>query len=237
MRLQQPERSLSLPGLALILLGLTLTYAGLVAQVSAQEEFADAPVVHLLQEPRHRTVHSSAGLFLLDVQINPGDRSFPHTHNQAILLTRISASDGPRFGAIEVITDYVDEPHTHVVDNPGPELLHILAFVNDGRGVGSQLADQPEGIERAPDIENAWFRAWRLRLMPGESTALQTHRNPTVIIQGSPGLLHVTRTDGITHELDQPGDWAWRDSGSSFIVNNRGDAPVYVAINEGRRAD
>lgn len=199
-------------------------------------EFDSDEVVHLLQEPRHRTVYKQGGLFLLDVQINPRDASFPHTHNQAILLTYISDGDGPRFGELRAVTEYARRPLTHVVDNPGPGLLHIIALVNDGRGVAPATQDQPSGLAAEPSIENPWFRAWRLALEPGEQVERQTHRNPTVIVQGSPGLLQVTRTDGITDELAKPGAWAWRDRDSPFTIRNQGDTRVIVTINEGRRA-
>jgi quercetin dioxygenase-like cupin family protein len=85
-----------------------------------------------------------------------------------------------------------------------------------------------------PDIENSWFRSYRIELDPGEETLLQTHRNPTVIIQGTQGTVHVTREDGITAELDMAGDWAWRDANSPFTIQNKGQTSVAVAINEGR---
>ena len=45
-------------------------------------------VVHLLDEPRHRTVFQDGSLYLLDVQLNPGDESLEHLHDQAILLSK-----------------------------------------------------------------------------------------------------------------------------------------------------
>ena len=82
--------------------------------VAAQEDqFPGERVVHLLQEPRHRTVHNVGDLYLLDVQVNPGDVSFPHTHNQAILLTTISRGSGPVDGSVSANTDYATEALTH----------------------------------------------------------------------------------------------------------------------------
>lgn len=211
-------------------LGLSLT------SVAQDQEFAGEKVVHLLQEPRHRTVHKQNGLFLLDVQINPGDTSFPHTHNQAILLTYINDENGPRFGELRSVPEYASKPLTHKVDNPGPGLLHIMALVNAGTGVPADTRDEPTGLEHLPTLENPWFRAYRLRLAPGETLPRQTHSNPTVIVQGSAGLLQVTRADGITHELSQAGDWAWRDAGAPFVIRNMSSNEVIVTINEGRRA-
>jgi quercetin dioxygenase-like cupin family protein len=204
--------------------------------IHAQEnEFSGEKIVHLLQEPRHRTEHNVGGLFLLDVQVNPGDESFPHTHDQAILLTSISNGAGPGNGTVRAITDYAATPLTHKVSNAGPGLLRIIALVNDGNGVSGDTRDAPSGMSSDPQIENPWFRSYRIELAPGEATPLQTHQNPTVIVQGSAGTLHVTRTDGVTNELAAPGDWAWREGQSPFVVRNMGQTTVAVAINEGRQ--
>ena len=75
----------------LLLLVLSL---GSTSKLFAAEdnEFAGERIVHLLQEPRHRTVHNEGDLYLLDVQVNPGDTSLPHVHDQAIMLTYIVLS-------------------------------------------------------------------------------------------------------------------------------------------------
>ena len=200
-----------------------------------QEEFPGEKIVHLLEEPRHRTVHSEGGLFLLDVQVNPGDESFAHVHDQAILLTSISNGGGPANGTVRAITDYATTPLTHKVSNSGPGLLRIIAFVNDGNGVSNDTSDRPGGVSGEPQIENPWFRSYRIELAPGEATALQTHHNPTVIVQGTEGVVHVTRADGITNELDAPGDWTWRRPELPFQLRNVGRTAVTVAINEGRQ--
>lgn len=206
------------------------------ASVRAQEPAYDPDaVVHLLQEPRHRTVKRDGGVFLLDVQINPGDVTYPHTHNQPILLTYISDAEGPRGGEVVSRTDYANKPLTHVVANPGPGLRHIIAMVNDNPGVAASQQDQPSGVNAEPIIENRWFRSYRLELRPGEVTGLQTHRNPTAIILGTEGTLQVTRPDGIRHELDTPGDWAWRNANTAFAIRNVGTSTATVVINESRR--
>ena len=80
--------------------------------LSAQQVFAldnasaEEKVVHLLEEPRHRTVHREGDLYLLDVQVNPGDTSFQHIHDQAILLTTIHTGRGPANGPVRSIPEY-----------------------------------------------------------------------------------------------------------------------------------
>jgi len=195
---------------------------------------AEEKVLHLLEEPRHRTVHRQGDLYLLDVQVNPGDTSFQHIHDQAILLTTIHTGRGPANGAVRSIPEYAYEPFIHNVSNDGPGLLRIIALVNGGKGVKDD-SDTPEGMRSDPDIENLWFRSYRLKLGPGEQTELQSHDNHTVVVQGSAGVIHITREDGLTRELDSAGNWEWREPGSPFIVKNMGDLPVIVAINEGRQ--
>lgn len=209
--------------------------AGISLPAVAQQETRSEKTVHLLQEPRHRTVMQDGGVFLLDVQLNAGDSSFAHTHNQAILLTYISDENGARHGEVVARTEYAGKPLTHVVENPGPNMIHIMAMVNDNPPVPADFEDVPSGLNEEPQIENRWFRSYRLELQPGESTQLLTHQNPVAIILGEGELLHVTRADGITNELDRPGDWAWRAAGSGYQVSNMGDVPCAVLINESRR--
>ena len=202
--------------------------------IAQENEFAGEKVVHLLQEPRHRTVHHEGDLYLLDVQVNPGDESFAHTHDQAILLTYISTGAGPRDGEVRANIDYATEPVTHKVSNNGPGLLRILAFVNAGQGT-MRGNDQPSGFADAPQLENNWFRSYRIELAPGASTPMQKHQQAGFIAQATPGLVHVTRDDGITSELDAPGDWAWQKTNVGYMVKNAGNSAVTVVINEGRR--
>jgi len=70
-------------------------------------------VVNLIDEHRHRPVHTDADLYLLDVQLNPGDESLPHIHDAAIMYTFISSAEGPLGGRVDSNTDYVKENYTH----------------------------------------------------------------------------------------------------------------------------
>ena len=206
----------------------------LIPSTAEENEFPGERIVHLLQEPRHRTVHQEGDLYLLDVQINPGDTSLPHIHNQPIMLTYISMADGPGDGRLLSITDYAHEALTHKVSNAGPGLLRIIALVNDSAGNINLEDDRPDGLNAEPELENAWFRSYRIELAPGEETKIQRHRLPSVVVQVVDGLLQVTRDDELIDELDRPGDWAWRKAGQSYTVRNVGTATSAVVINEGR---
>src|SRR5690606_12711719 len=153
--------------------------------------------VHVLDEPRHRTVHRDGDIRLLDVQINPGDTSLPHIHDFAILYTFLNLGDGPLYGRMGGNTDYVTEPFTHRVPNDGDELFRIIALGNPGPAVPDTVQDQPQGMPSAPTVENPWFRSYRLELPPGSTSAIQTHINPSVVVQVTDGIVHVSRADGM----------------------------------------
>jgi len=193
-------------------------------------------VVPIIQEPRHRTMHLDGDIRVLDVQINPGDMTLFHTHDAAIMYTFISSGSGPSEGRISSNTDYVKESYTHQVANDGPGLFRIIALANYGPAMGSLSADRPDGLSGEPELENLWFRSYRITLAPGESSAPQTHHNPSVVVQVSEGLTHVTRADGITAELTANGGWAWREPHSAYQIKNMGTVPVELVINEARRA-
>ena len=208
----------------------------LLPSVQAQDNgFVGSRIVKILDEPRHRTVHVDGDLYLLDIQINPGDMTLPHTHDAAILYTFISNGEGPLFGRVSGNTDYITENLTHEVANEGPGLFRIIALTNYGAGVVNSELDRARGVATTPQLENEWFRSYRITLAAGEETSFQTFSNPSVIVQATEGLLHVTRSDGITAELSAMGDWAWRDTNSPYKVINQSNASVELVINEARR--
>lgn len=202
--------------------------------LAAENEFPGERVVHLLQEPRHRTVHHEGDMYLLDVQVNIGDISLPHTHDQPILLTFISSPDRPRNGEVSANIDYATEAVTHKVSNNGEHLFRIMALVHDGAAVPDLSSDRPAGMSTEPQLENAWFRSYRIELEPGEETSVQTHSSPSVVIQVADGVLHVGRSDGVIAELDAKAKWAWRKAGERYSIRNVGRTPTAVVVNEGR---
>jgi hypothetical protein len=192
-------------------------------------------VVNVLQEPRHRQVHRDGDIYVLDIQLNPGDMTLQHTHDAPILYTFISSGKGPSGGRLQSNTEYVTKNLTHQVSNEGPGLFRIIALTHNGPPIAELKADRPTGIDGEPEIENPWLRAYSLTLQPGKSTEMQSHKNPSLIVQTGEGLLHVTREDGITSELNSMGSWAWRDANSTYQIRNKGTTAVKVTISEARR--
>lgn len=219
-----------------ITIALALVLPLAAAAQNQPEDFPDARVVNILEEPRHRVVHQDGDVWLLDVQINPGDTTLPHTHDAAIMYTFISNGEEALYGRVSSNTDYVEESYTHRVSNDGPGLFRIIALTNYGPPRDGAM-DRPSGLDVDTELENPWFRSYRRELAPGEATSVLTHQNPAVIVQVTDGLVHVSREDGITAELDAMGDWAWRETGSPYRVSNVGDGPVTVVINEARRQE
>ena len=194
-------------------------------------------VVKILQEPRHRQVHRDGDIYVLDIQINPGDMTLQHTHDAAILYTFISSGTGPSGGRLNSNTDYVTKNFTHQVSNEGPGLFRIIALTNYGPPIADLKSDRPTGLAGEPDVENPWLRGYSVTLAPGTSTPIQKHRNPSLIVQTGDGMLHVTREDGITAELTAMGHWAWRNANSAYEVRNVGKTPVKLTISEARRSN
>jgi len=204
-----------------------LAYAS-VGELQAQRTV----VVH--QEPRHRLVHEQGDLKLLDVQIMPGDTTLPHTHVSPIMYTFISSGEGPSGGRVSANTEYLTENYTHSVSNDGPNLFRIIALAHYGPAVANVTANRPEGLPGEPQLENEWFRSYRLELAPGEQTQVIRSRNPSVVVQVSDGHAEVTKEKGFGADLEKMGDWTWRDANSPYQIRNAGTTPLSVVVNEGR---
>ena len=159
----------------------TLVAGNFISPVAAAEqEFAGERIVHLLQEPRHRTVHQDGDIYVLDVQVNPGDESLAHVHDSALLVTMISTGAGPANGRVTTNTDYVTTNVTHKISNAGPGLMRIIAMTNLSPRQDPLSSDQPQGMPADPTIENAWFRSYRIILDPGAESAPLLLENPSV---------------------------------------------------------
>lgn len=213
----------------------------------APEDFAGlmdpVRVVPILQEPRHRTMYrletdAGAEVRLLDVQINPGDMTLPHTHDAAILYTFISNGEGPLNGRLSSVTRYVEENYTHRVSNPGPGLFQIIALTSYAAPVSEGDVDGdsalPMGLTQPPDISNGWFRAWRLTLAPGAATSIIRHQHPAFVVQASAGQVQVLRSDGITEQLQTAGHWSALSEGQQYTLVNRSEQTIAIVIKEAR---
>jgi quercetin dioxygenase-like cupin family protein len=211
-----------------VVLAVALT-GGLAPVAQAQR------VVVVYEEPRHRVVHDEGDVKLMDIQILPGDTTLNHTHDSPILYTFISSGTGPSGGRVSSNTEYTTQPFTHQVTNAGPNLFRIIAMSHYGPAVADGGDARPQGIAGDPQLENPWFRSYRIELQPGQQTALHRHSNDVAIVQVTDGRAEVTKENGFHAELMRMGSWTWREASSPYTIRNAGDAPVSIVINEARR--
>lgn len=207
-------------------LGLLLT-GGVASDLSAQR------VVMVHQEPRHRLVWEEGDLKLLDVQIQPGDTTMSHTHASPIMYTYINLGRGPTGGRINSNTDYATEPYTHAVSNDGDQLFRIIALAHYGPAVNG-TDRPPTGLAGEPELENPWFRSYRVELAPGEETPMIQHSNPAIVVQVTDGHADVSKSTGYGADLMEMGDWTARAPNAPYRIRNAGTEPVTVVVNEGR---
>jgi mannose-6-phosphate isomerase-like protein (cupin superfamily) len=199
------------------------------------DRLAAQRVVVVYEEPRHRVVVDEGDVKLLDVQILPGDTTLQHTHDSPILYTFINTGSGPSGGRVSSNTQYATTPYTHDVTNNGTELFRIIAMAHYGAGESDLTASRPDGVRGEPQLENEWFRSYRVELEPGQSTAVHRHRHATAIVLVTDGRAEVTRDVGFGAELTAMGSWTWRDPESPFTIRNGGEVPIAVVVNEARR--
>jgi quercetin dioxygenase-like cupin family protein len=204
---------------------MTLLPTGLAAQRT----------VVVYEEPRHRVVVDQGEIKLMDIQIQAGDTTLNHTHDSPILYTFISNGSGPTGGNVRSETRYLTAPVTHEVNNQGPHLFRIIAMSHYGPGEPDEVDSRPDGLAGEPDVEDPWFRSYRLELAPGEETPIHRHRHSSVVIQVSDGRTEVSKATGFGAELTRMGDWTWRDPESPYTIKNAGTTPVSVVVNEARQ--
>jgi len=136
------------------------------AQQSTAPQVSNVRVVPVHQEPRHRLIHSSDQMRVLDVQIQPGDTTLFHTHASAITYVTIGTSstdarslggewngtvprDPPpgRIGAVRGVQSYAEQPLTHQVTNVGSTLFRLIAIATRSGGVNP--GSEPDHARRA----------------------------------------------------------------------------------------
>jgi quercetin dioxygenase-like cupin family protein len=125
-------------------------------------------------------------------------------------------------------TGYIDNPVTHRITNVGDRLFHAMVVINETLGDDSMSAEQA-GFDLSPEYENDWFRSYRIRLEPGETTPVHEHHTPVVILQGTVGK--GTADGPMDWEFNKPGQWAFYDVGTAHTISNIGDTPMeYLEI-------
>jgi uncharacterized protein (DUF885 family)/quercetin dioxygenase-like cupin family protein len=127
-------------------------------------------------------------------------------------------------------TSYYDQPLTHRITNAGDRLYRFMVVTNAAAGDRS-AADH--GFQGQAELTNPWFRAYRITLAPGQSTAPHKHTTESVIVQVSDGQGQAVGP--MTWELGEQGRWAWFESGTAHEIKNTGTVPLEVIEVDVRR--
>jgi quercetin dioxygenase-like cupin family protein len=140
-----------------------------------------------------------------------------------------TAGAGPRPTST---TSYAERAVTHRIQNTGTGLVRALVVVNETQGDETR-SEADAGFTAPPELSNRWFRAYRIALGPGESSAGHRHRTPVAIIQGTAG--NGLGTGAMTFEFNEPGQWAFFDAGDAHDVRNTGEGRIEFIEVEVRR--
>ena len=117
-------------------------------------------------------------------------------------------------------TSYIDEPITHRVANAGNGLFRAMVVLNETQGDAATSVDAAR-FTGTPELENPWFRSYRVTLAPGETTRSHRHETPVVIFQASDGT--GLATGPMSFEFNEPGQWAFFEAGRRHVLENVGD--------------
>jgi len=213
----------------------------------ARSDF-DSPTVPVHDEPHHRQVFQYGPVRILDMQIPPGDLSWFHTHEWPVLYmtlgqapirnqnpggewtggtrrTNEAPREQPAAPRATSFTGYFERPSTHRIENVGDTLFRAMVVVNETAGNDATSIGEA-GFDTEPELTNGWFRAYRIALEPGASTAVHEHSTPVVLLQATDGT---GMTDGpMKFELNEPGQWAFYDAGAGHAISNLGESPLEV---------
>jgi mannose-6-phosphate isomerase-like protein (cupin superfamily) len=129
-------------------------------------------------------------------------------------------------------TSYAERPVTHRLENTGTAVIRAIVVVNETPG-DETMSEEAAGFATKPELTNRWFRAYRIALGPGETTASHRHRAPVAIVQATAGTGIGAGT--MTFELNEPGQWAFFDAEAGHEVRNTGEGRVEFIEVEVRR--
>jgi hypothetical protein len=208
----------------------------------------DDKVVPVYQEPRHHVVFETPGTRILDIQIQPGDTTLFHTHNDPILYVNMATSQTrsqtlgrewsggeaaasrtpapqpaapPRPGRMNSVTSYVQQPLTHRVNNVGQSLFRLIGITN--ASAGDERAEPSADFAAKAEVDNRWFRGYRWSLTATVS-ADHRHANPVAIVLVTG---RATTAGPAKAALDKPGAFAWIDANVAHAIQAvGGDAEV-----------
>lgn len=232
------------------------TAIGLVLWCVLALDVAAQRVVPVHEEPRHRLVHESSALQVLDIGIQPGDTTLFHRHDRPIAYVEIDAtvvnqqrlggawgrvgasSSPPRRAAGRVSWNerYADSPVVHRVTAIGPGPFRLIGVVSRGDGDESTRTG-PMGPFEAPLDVSRYFSQIRVEMNPGEVLAWPPVDTPVVVVLATPGELSVDSdrpAPSVAAHLVGPGAFSVLDPGTAFRIQNAGAGSVTLSFVEVR---
>ncbi|MDC0160730.1 hypothetical protein OAJ07_04695 [Gemmatimonadales bacterium] len=209
-------------------------------------------VVMVHEEPRHRLVHDTPDLRVLDVQIQPGDTTLYHTHDSPITYVTIGTSSTDqmalggawnniqpsnkppgRIGAVRAVQSYAEQPFTHRVTNVGQTLFRLIAIPS--RRPGSKTATAPSPTLPGVMVsENRWFRHAILAVVGNQASREYVAHAPTVLVMIHSGRVVVERGDGWITSLEAAGQSTVISEGERYRIRNGIEKNSDIAIVEVR---
>lgn len=206
------------------------------------------PIVPVYKEPLHRLVLDRPPVRVLDVQLQPGDTSRYHLHEDPIFYVAIDISEidaqvlGEEWkrtrvsawspGGVAHDLGHAKKPLTHRIRNVGDEGFRLMAVTNSG--FSGPFDGSEADVELPGEIETdvEFFRQSRITLMPGGDGARFRSRLPVIIVQVSPGEAVLTLGDTVNRALTEPGSFVHVEPGRETEVRNSGDLPVTMVVVE-----
>jgi mannose-6-phosphate isomerase-like protein (cupin superfamily) len=128
---------------------------------------------------------------------------------------------------------YAERAVTHRIRNDGTGLFRSMVVVNETAGGDESVTEEAAGFTGKPLTSNRWFRTYRIALAPGEKTAAHQHKAPVVILQDTTGK--GVGTGAVKFEFNEPGQWAFFDTGDRHEVANTGSERLELIEVELRR--
>jgi len=128
---------------------------------------------------------------------------------------------------------YAERPVTHRIHNNGTGLYRALGVINETSGGDETVTEEAAGFAGKAESANRWFRVYRVALAPGEKTPAHQHKAPVVVLQDSAGK--GTASGPMSFELNEPGQWAFFDTGARHEMTNSGSERLEVIEVEIRR--
>jgi quercetin dioxygenase-like cupin family protein len=120
-------------------------------------------------------------------------------------------------------TSYAEQAITHRLENIGTGLFRAMVVINETAG-DDATSSQDAGFSSEAELANPWFRAYRVALEPGATSAPHVHRAPVAVIQATAGT--GLGAGAMKWEFNVPGQWAFFDAGDRHEFRNVGDGRI-----------